>query len=685
MLRLPARLALVAACCLQHTYAQTTPSVCASADFSIQPAISVGPLTVRTLVTETHICFEVNMASPTAKWTALSLSASSNMINVPNNNAVIFDAAKNTAQLHVLKGYSSAGVTVQTDQSGLVVKKTSSANGVLSFTFERTLAAPSVYDVDIDPAVPTNLLWAYGNTAWPSFHTERGAVKLALGSGTLMDSAPDAGCYGTTAIIGAITFALMALLGLVATHAGSGWRFINQRTVFPPTQHRAPLPWISHAISDLKIGEAIVVILYVACVVAVGVSVQVTFPTASASRLASLVSGHIALVALMFLLLPVARGQHWEVVFGTSHERIIKFHRWLGRVWFVAGTVHLVLTALSVNVTSTNLYGSQQVVPLYGFVAFVSFASMALLAIDYIRRTYYEVFYYYHRVASVVGLVFALLHSKAVQYAMIFPLVVYGVTYLFRLRTYFNRYATVPKAHGSNTVALTLPASAQTAKWVRTSNPCAFFWINIPQVSLLQWHPFSGIVTPDGQSISFRIKAHAPGSFVDNVYNYVKAHEGAPLTVLVDGPHGKPAIDVYKYDAVVLVAGGIGITPMLDLINRHRQQQPTQQTKFYLHWVVRAADDLLAVEDLLFPLPPGVKATFYVNDGGTGDSSVQIYTGEFIAYKRGKPVLDEYINTSRFHEAKVGVMACGPPRLVQEAQWRSHNCCFDFHKEVFLL
>ncbi|RLN76299.1 hypothetical protein DYB28_004717, partial [Aphanomyces astaci] len=123
----------------------------------------------------------------------------------------------------------------------------------------------------------------------------------------------------------------------------------------------------------------------------------------------------------------------------------------------------------------------------------------------------------------------------------------------------------------------------------------------------------------------------------------------------------------------------------LDLINRHRQQQPTQQTKFYLHWVVRAADDLLAVEDLLFPLPPGVKATFYVNDGGTGDSSVQIYTGEFIAYKRGKPVLDEYINTSRFHEAKVGVMACGPPRLVQEAQWRSHNCCFDFHKEVFLL
>ncbi|ETW02519.1 hypothetical protein H310_06015 [Aphanomyces invadans] len=679
--------ALLVATSVFNVVAQGATPVCSSAAFAAQTSVPIGPFSVRSLVNGTRICIEVNFASTTAKWAALSLARSANMINVPNGNAVVFDSVKNSVNLHELKAYSVAGVPLQADQSGLAVHKTSSTNGILSFTFERNLVAPSIYDVDVDPAVESNLLWAHADTAWPSLHTDRGAVKFNFVLGSLTTASADAGSFAATAIIGAVTFGCMVLLGLLATHIGRDWHCINHRTVCPPSQHRTSLSWIKLPISDLKIGEAIVVFLYVACIVAVCVTVKSNFPTASSSRLVSLISGHIALVALMFLLLPVARGQHWEVVFGTSHERILKFHRWLGRVWFVACTVHLVLIAVITDVTSTRLYGSQQVVPLYGFIAFLAFASMALLAIDYVRRTFYEVFYYYHRVASIVGLVFALLHSRAVQYAMIFPLVMYGLTFLFRLRTYLNRYATVPKISSSNTVVITLPATSQSTNWARTANPCSFFWINIPAVSLLEWHPFSAIVTPDGQSISFCIKAHSPGSFIDRVYQHVNDHKDAALTVLVDGPHGKPAINMYSYDAVVLVAGGIGITPMLNVINRHRHQN-VHTTTFHLHWVVRTTDDILAVEDLMFPLPDGVKATFYVTAPADktmdATSNLQVHTGDYIPYTQGKPILDEFINTGRYHGTKVGVMACGPPRLVQEAQWRSHNCWFDFHKEVFI-
>ncbi|CAK4177664.1 unnamed protein product, partial [Aphanomyces euteiches] len=90
------------------------------------------------------------------------------MINVPNNNAIVFDTVNNVVQPYVLSDYSTSGVTKQTDASTISVKAMSSANGLLSFTFERALSTSSTYDVTIDPTTSTNLLWATGSSSWPS-------------------------------------------------------------------------------------------------------------------------------------------------------------------------------------------------------------------------------------------------------------------------------------------------------------------------------------------------------------------------------------------------------------------------------------------------------------------------------------------------------------------------------------
>jgi NAD(P)H-flavin reductase len=45
------------------------------------------------------------------------------------------------------------------------------------------------------------------------------------------------------------------------------------------------------------------------------------------------------------------------------------------------------------------------------------------------------------------------------------------------------------------------------------------------------------------------------------------------FVVNLDGPYGKPMISPYDYDVVILVAGGIGVTPMhsmlMHLFNRY--------------------------------------------------------------------------------------------------------------------
>ncbi|KAH9182308.1 hypothetical protein AeNC1_015717, partial [Aphanomyces euteiches] len=400
---------LVASGGLYNARAQNASSPCTDLSFVQQPAAVVGPLTVRSLVQGSSVCIQASLQSATAKWIALAISRSFSMINVPNNNAIIFDAVKNVVQPYVLSDYSIAGVTLQADASSIAVKAMTTADGLLSFTIERPLSSTSSYDVAVDPNVPTNVLWAYADTAWPSSHLDRGSVKLQFAtsagniSAPLVASVENSRISTHTAVIGAIAFAIIIVLGLLASYL-IRWRFIHLSTLCAPSRRLHAFSWLTKPFSDIKIGEVIVVLVYIGAMVAVGASINDRFPSASSNRLTSLISGHLALLSLMFLLLPVAKGEHWELIFGSSHERIVKLHRWLARIFVIAAIVHLVVNAKNVDVTSSTKYGSQQVVPLYGFIAFVAFVSMSLAAIDPIRRKFFEVFYYYHRVASIVGL-----------------------------------------------------------------------------------------------------------------------------------------------------------------------------------------------------------------------------------------------------------------------------------------
>ncbi|CAK4076450.1 unnamed protein product, partial [Aphanomyces euteiches] len=142
---------LVASGGLYNALAQNASSPCTDLSFVQQPAAVVGPLTVRSLVQGSSVCIQASLQSATAKWIALAISRSFSMINVPNNNAIIFDAVKNVVQPYVLSDYSIAGVTLQADASSIAVKAMTTADGLLSFTIERPLSSTSSYDVAVDP------------------------------------------------------------------------------------------------------------------------------------------------------------------------------------------------------------------------------------------------------------------------------------------------------------------------------------------------------------------------------------------------------------------------------------------------------------------------------------------------------------------------------------------------------
>jgi NAD(P)H-flavin reductase len=104
--------------------------------------------------------------------------------------------------------------------------------------------------------------------------------------------------------------------------------------------------------------------------------------------------------------------------------------------------------------------------------------------------------------------------------------------------------------------------------------PGHYAFLNIAEISLFEWHPFT-IASPAHYNarpeIVFVIKTMGPNTWTQSLYNYVEEfyrdngypgtdYVDVPLTVSLDGPYGTP-IDFSTYDIVILLGGGIGITP----------------------------------------------------------------------------------------------------------------------------
>ncbi|EQC30787.1 hypothetical protein SDRG_11548 [Saprolegnia diclina VS20] len=655
---------------------------CASASFNATASVAISSsIAVRSLVVGAEACFQVTCTEASAQWVSIGFAASSKMVNSPITNAIVFTSTSASVQLYALGDYSASGITLQGDQSAITVAHASSVNGVASFTFSRALASSSA-DVALTDGGATTVLWAYGTSAWPAYHAERGAARLVLSSAVgpaQVFAAASTVVTTYTVIIVAAAFVTLVAMGLIATHAGE-WRIINHKTLLAPPSASHVLDTVLRPLADVKVGEWLVVTVYIAMLTIIGASIKHQFVGASVNRTASLVTGHLALSHLMLLLLPVARGKHWELAFGIGPERILKFHRALGRVGVVLMLVHLLLNVVNTNVTTSTAVGTQEAVPLYGFLAFLAFASMGLIAFEPIRRRWYEAFLYFHRVAALAGIVLAMLHSTAVVYGMIFPLVIYGLSALGRLRAFFNRFEATVDANAHDTVTLLLPSTTKTKHWAASMNPCAFFYVCVPSISATEWHPFSAIVSPKQDSIGFCIKAPKKGSFGDKVCHAAAA--SPTLTVLVGGPYGKLSVDIAKYDRVVMVCGGVGVTPMLSLVNQSRDDKRHRDGKFVLHWVVRSPSDLLMADSLMHPLPHHATSKLYVSTA-TAAGSARSLSGEDISFVPGRPVLDEILNLERFLGEKVCVLACGPPSLVADVQRQAYSLGFAFHKEVF--
>lgn len=346
---------------------------------------------------------------------------------------------------------------------------------------------------------------------------------------------------------------------------------------------------------------------------------------------------------------------------------------------------------------------------------------MIVLAL-FFRRKDYELFYYVHHLAIGVFIT-TLVHAWSSWFFLLPPLIFWILDKHLRLyRTRSVPVISVDSGCGGITrLTLVCPDDFEFYSG-------QYVWINVPSISSLQWHPFSISSPPGAPNLTFHIKDMGPDSFTHKL-SEISFHQSASLDVLMDGPYGTPLFNLDNCSTLILIGGGVGITPLIsifmDMYNRsriittaktsgsmeqhaepaiYRENSPLVGTKnlkrVVLLWTVKDEVQLAPFAEQLW----GVRQNnlfdafdifIHVSNNSKGSypsTATALYPDlkpaivNFISStahpgRPNLPVFFQSLNCAR--DRSTSVFACGPEALVQDASDTAYDFNFDFHAEAF--
>ncbi|XP_019463863.1 PREDICTED: ferric reduction oxidase 8, mitochondrial [Lupinus angustifolius] len=317
--------------------------------------------------------------------------------------------------------------------------------------------------------------------------------------------------------------------------------------------------------------------------------------------------GLLAEACLALLLLPILRGLSVFRILGIQFEASVKYHTWVGTAMIFFATIHGASTYLVWGVShhiQHEIWKWQKKGRIYlaGEIALIAGLVIWVTSLPQIRRRKFEIFYYTHHLYSVL-LVFFLFHAGDRHFYTVFS----GV-FLFSLDKLLRIVQSSPKTcivsariFPSKAVELILPKDSR-MKYMPTS----VIFLKIPAISHLQWHSFSIISSSraDQHIISVIIKCE--GWWTSSLYDLMHAQldkdadkmKGIP--VAIEGPYGPASLDFLKYDSLLMVAGGSGITPFLSILAEI--DSTTSKTRFpsriQLVYVIKKAQDFCLLHSI---------------------------------------------------------------------------------------
>ncbi|KAL8244044.1 hypothetical protein R6Q59_010302 [Mikania micrantha] len=321
--------------------------------------------------------------------------------------------------------------------------------------------------------------------------------------------------------------------------------------------------------------------------------------------------GLLAEACLALLLFPIMRGVTVFQLFGIQFETSVRYHIWLGTMMLSFATLHgagtLFIWGIK-NMLQDEIFQWQKTGRIYlaGEISLVVGLVIWITSFPQVRRKRFEIFYYTHHL-YIIFIIFFLFHTGDRHFYMVLPAIfIFVIERLLRIiQSWPETCILSARIFPLKAIEVILPKEPG-LKYTPTS----IIFIKIPSISKFQWHSFSiassSMVDDDTMSIIIK----CDGSWTNSLYNMIqempivgpaqKTQRCIPVSV--EGPYGPASTDfLSKYDSLLLVAGGIGVTPFLSILQEiSSARRKTFPTKIQLVYIMKKSNSI----SILNPIVP---------------------------------------------------------------------------------
>ncbi|KAJ9473069.1 Ferric reduction oxidase 8 [Diplonema papillatum] len=394
--------------------------------------------------------------------------------------------------------------------------------------------------------------------------------------------------------------------------------------------------------------------------------------------------------------LPSGKGSIVWHTLRIPHERVIFFHRVLGSMIPVVITIHGIGHYIDNEWTSLMFSFAKfgAVSPLPGLFVLIASILIIVPAIPALKAKSFEFFLFSHWLLVPTIIIFSVLHTKNSIRYFVPGLFMHTVNGLLSKRKPFGIVVSEDITAGRTYAKLKIRVED-----FGEVGPGAYVYLRLPG-DMFQSHPFS-VVEYKGNCVTLGIKSMGSGTSTEMIVNRVSPGD----SVTINGPFGKPAVAVDEYANVLMMGGGIGVTPLLGTA-AWLARKGVGNVDVHLHWAVREAalPKLFLSELIELSATIGMRITLYYTGKEAHAAEHLGMLPSFIDVVRSRPdygfILSQYTSTSKgaMNEAllasngaaQVAVLLCGPAPMTDSIRdtitsktWG--NTRFDVHTEVFAL
>lgn len=371
-------------------------------------------------------------------------------------------------------------------------------------------------------------------------------------------------------------------------------------------------------------------------------------------------SGLLAAFFLMTQLMLIGRIRWFEHLYGF--DKMNKVHRWIGYSILSLIFAHPILLVWANSILDgvgffaelgSFLANKEDV--LWAFLAILIFCYIVFLSIaGFRRRVKYETWYFIH-LANYIAFGLAALHQFnsadlavgwANYYWYVLNFAVLGLVLVYRflkpsylyVKHEFKVQKLVPESHDVTSVYVT-------GRDMASFKYQAGQYSNLNFLDMKRWwskHPFSISTAYNGDHIRFSIKNS--GDFTQTIPQLKPG-----TTIFLDGPLGLFIPELATREKLLMIAGGIGITPLRAMI----EELTPKQTDIMLLYAIKSSQDMVFKTELenFQKQNPNLKIIYIMSTPEPG-----FETG-FVDKEKVARLVPDFLNRE--------VFLCGPPPMMK--------------------